>query len=45
MCLLLHDIIIKGKSFVLLHKDRDNFFANAIAIMKRLALSNLLNGK
>lgn len=32
MCILLHDMIIKGKSFVPLHKDRDNFFANAIAI-------------
>ena len=31
MCLLLHDIILKGKCFVLLHKDRDNFFPNSIA--------------
>lgn len=30
MCFLLHEI--KGKSFVLLHKDRDNFFANSIAV-------------
>jgi len=43
MCFLLHEI--KGKSFVLLHRDRDNFFANSIAVNENIVVSNLLNGE
>lgn len=30
MCFLLYDIILKGKCFVFLYKDCDNFFFNFI---------------
>ena len=43
MCFLLHDI--KGKSFVLSHEDRDNFFASSIAINEMLRSKQFVKWK